>query len=118
MFTDNVKQVMRFPRAGGDETVYLHTELSEQLLERLCQNGNEKNQITDLKLSLFDPDCTRLRTVRLRNSNKLTIEGIKILSGHSILELEIHGLANATISDVIGECLGKQIIPSLSNSGL
>jgi hypothetical protein len=106
---------MRFPRAGEDETVYLHTELSEQLLDRLCQNGNKKNQITDLKLSLFDPDCTRLRSVRLRNTSKLTIEGIKILRGHGILDLEIHGLANATISDVIGECLGKQIISSLSN---
>ena len=98
---------MRFPREGAsDDAIYLHTELSEQLLERLCQTTAEKHQMSDLTLSLFDPCATRLRSARLTNANKLTIEGLTILRGHNLVELEIRGLTKATISDVIDECLG------------
>ena len=112
---DNVKQVMRFPQTGIDEAIYLHTELSEQLLERLCKSASEKNPITDLTLSLFDPYFTRLRSARFINANNLTIDGLKILRGHNIIELEIRGLANATISDVVDECLGEYIKSLMAN---
>ena len=97
---------MRFPRVGED-AIYLHTEISEQLLERLCQSTTEKNQVSDLTLSLFDPYCTRLRSARIHNANKLSIEGLKFLRGHNLVELDIRGLAKATVSDVIDECLGE-----------
>ena len=90
-----------------DDAIYLHTELSEQLLEGLCQTTSEKNQMSDLTLSLFDTYSTRLRSARLTNSNKLTIEGLRILHGHNLVELEIRGLTKATVSDVIDECLGR-----------
>ena len=111
--------MLKFPsRCGGDEglssdgeEMFLHTELSEQLLERLCQNRTdlmvEKNQMSDLALSLFDPETTRLRSARLTNATKLTVEGLKALHGHKILELEMRGLAKATVTDVVDECLGN-----------
>ena len=107
--------MIRFPRIGDEDDTYLHTDLSEQLLERLCQKGAEGKPITDLTLSLFHPYFTRLRAVKLTNVSRLTIDGLSILRGHNITELEIRGLANATISDVISQCLGK-LIQHLSKS--
>ena len=98
---------MRFPRIGDEDETYLHTELSEQLLERLCLKGPENKPITDLTLTLFHPNNTRLRSVRLTNVSRLTLDGLRILREHNIIELKIHGLANATVSDVIGQCLGE-----------
>ena len=101
------------------ENIYLHTELSEELLERLCrQTTVEKNQISDLTLSLFDPYATRLRSARIPNANKLSIEGLSVLRGHKLVELEIEGLTKTTISDVIDECLGKvyEILYAESNN--
>ena len=100
---------MKFPAIGNHDTVYLHTELSERLLERLCQNVGGKNQISDLQLSLFDHCSTRLRSSRISNASKLSVEGLKVLRGHRLLELEIQDLANATVSDVIDDCLGKYV---------
>ena len=99
--------MIRFPKIGDEDDAYLHTDLSEQLLQRLCQKGAEGKPITDLIISLFHPQYTRLRAVKLTNVSRLTIEGLSILRGHNITELGIRGLANATISDVISQCLGK-----------
>ena len=101
---------MKFPAIGNHDTVYLHTELSERLLERLCQNVGGKNQISDLQLSLFDHCSTRLRSSRISNASELSVEGLKVLRGHRLLELEIQDLANATVSDVIDDCLGKYVV--------
>ena len=100
---------MKFPAIGNHDTVYLHTELSERLLERLCQNVGGKNQISDLQLSLFDHCSTRLRSSRISNASELSVEGLKVLRGHRLLEIEIQDLANATVSDVIDDCLGKYV---------
>ena len=107
-FSDNLKQVMRFPRIGDEDDTFLHTDLSEQLLERLCLKGTENKPITDLNLTLFHPHNTRLRAVRLTNVSRLTLDGLRVLREHNINELEIRGLSNATISDVVGQCLGKK----------
>ena len=100
---------MRFPLRNGsiDDTVYLHTELSEQLLERLCQINSEIHPMSDLTMSLFSSDATRLRSARLTNATKLTVEGLRTLQGHKIVELEIRGLTKTNITDVIDECLGR-----------
>ena len=100
---------MRFPPRGGsiDDTIYLHTEISERLLERLCQNNSEVHPMSDFTMSLFSSDATRLRSARLTNATKLTVEGLRTLQGHKIVELEIRGLTKANITDVIDECLGR-----------
>ena len=100
---------MRFPPRGGsiDDTIYLHTELSERLLERLCKINSEIHPMSDFTMSLFSSDATRLRSARLTNATKLTVEGLRTLQGHKIVELEIRGLTKANITDVIDECLGR-----------
>ena len=59
------------PEGGGelrlqfkDEEAFFHTELSEQLLVRLC----EKKKMDDMILTLFDCRTTRLRYSRLLGS--------------------------------------------------
>ena len=110
---------MRFPPRDGsiDDTIYLHTELSERLLERLCQINSAINPMSDLAMSLFDSDATRLRSAKLTNATKLTVEGLKTLQGHKITELEIRGLTKSTVTDVIDECLGKLYKCYISCSG-
>jgi hypothetical protein len=66
---DNLESICRpvaeSPEGGGgelrlqfkDEETFFHTELSEQLLVRLC----EKKKMDDMVLTLFDCRTTRLR---------------------------------------------------------
>ena len=106
-----------------EEEIFFHTELSEQLLVRLC----EKKKLDDLTLTLFQVspqihlvynmitygyivmfqgDSTRLRHVRLADASKLSVKGLKTLKGHKIVELEALGLTKATVTDLIS-CLGE-----------
>ena len=85
-----------------EEETFFHTELSEQLLVRLC----EKKKLDDLTLTLFQGDSTRLRHVRLADASKLSVRGLKTLKGHKIVELEALGLTKATVTDLIS-CLGE-----------
>ena len=85
-----------------EEEIFFHTELSEQLLVRLC----EKKKMDDLTLTLFQGDTTRLRHVRLSDASKLSVRGLKTLKGHKIVELEALGLTKATVTDLIS-CLGE-----------
>ena len=82
--------------------MFFHTELSEQLLVRLC----EKKKLDDLTLTLFQGDSTRLGHVRLVYASKLSVRGLKTLKGHKIVELEALGLTKATVTDLIS-CLGE-----------
>ena len=85
-----------------EEEIFFHTELSEQLLVRLC----EKKKLDDLTLTLFQGDSTRLRHVRLADASKLSVRGLKTLKGNKIVELEALGLTKATVTDLIS-CLGE-----------
>lgn len=91
-----------------EEEVFFHTELSEQLLVRLC----EKKKMDDMVLTLFDGETTRLRHVRLRDASKLTVKGLKTLKGHKIVELEAMGLTKATVTDLVS-CLGEWSLHNL-----
>jgi len=91
-----------------DENKFFHTELSEQLIIKLC----EKNKMDDLVLSLFSSECTRLKHVKLKNASSLSIRGLKTLKGHKILDLEVIGLTRATVTDLIS-CLGEWSLQNL-----
>ena len=110
VWTDGGEQKLQFK----EEEIFFHTELSEQLLVRLC----EKKKLDDLTLTLFQVkqevvllkkfinfleqgDSTRLRRVRLSDTSKLTVKGLKTLKGHKIVELETLGLTKATVTDLI-----------------
>lgn len=71
--------------------------MSEQLLERLC----ERRQLNNLNLSLFDDASTRLRHVRISDASQLTPSGLKTLSKHNIVELEVVGLSRATVGQLV-----------------
>jgi len=91
-----------------EEETFFHTELSEQLLVRLC----EKKKLDDLVLTLFQGNTTRLRHVRLADASKLSVRGLKTLKGHKIVELEALGLTKATVTDLIS-CLGEWSLQNL-----
>jgi len=91
-----------------EEEIFFHTELSEQLLVRLC----EKKKMDDLVLTLFDGEATRLRHVRLTDASRLTVKGLKTLRGHRIVELEAMGLTKATVTDLVS-CLGEWSLHNL-----
>jgi len=104
VWTDGGEQKLQFK----EEEIFFHTELSEQLLVRLC----EKKKLDDLTLTLFQGDSTRLRHVRLSDASKLTVKGLKTLKGHKIVELETLGLTKATVTDLIS-CLGEWSLQNL-----
>ena len=93
-----------------DEQTFLHAELSEQLLHKLC----EKKLLDDLVMTLFNCESTRLKQVRFRDASKLSVKGLKTLRGHRIQELEAVGLSKATVTDLIS-CLGEWSLLNLRN---
>uniref|UniRef100_A0A0K8SZW5 Protein zyg-11 B n=1 Tax=Lygus hesperus TaxID=30085 RepID=A0A0K8SZW5_LYGHE len=93
--------------AFKDPEIYIHSEVSEQLLRTLCIKG----KLSDWTLTLFNPQTTRLRCVSIPNAEKLTKEGLKILKGHKITDLETCGL-QFTPNDLI-TCLGEWTLHNL-----
>ena len=93
--------------ARGD-AVYLHTVLSEQLLERLCLR---KQMLGDSVLTLFTGAHTRLRHVTIPDASTLTISGLKILKQHKIQNLEIHYLLD--VSRLLDQCLSEWTLANL-----
>ncbi|XP_069126204.1 protein zyg-11 homolog B-like [Argopecten irradians] len=91
-----------------DPEVYFHGDLSEQLLNSLC----EKGKLTDETLSLFDPSVTNLKRVCIHDAQQLTTRGLRTLKTHRISELEITGLKSVTVNDAIG-CLGEWTLCNL-----
>ena len=81
--------------------VYIPSNLSDRLIISL---GNRR-QLTDETLSLFHPERTNLKRVKIRNS-PLTLKSLRLLRAHKILELEATGLKSVTVNDLIG-CLGE-----------
>lgn len=83
-----------------DPDIFLFNELSEKLLEKFGQN----NLQCDALLNLFTAKNTRLRNVKIKNTKKVTAEGLKMLKQHKIVDLECVNLR----SIFIGKILGKQ----------
>ena len=90
------------------QQIFFHTELSEQLLLKLC----ELRKLDDLVLTVFSNETTRLKTVKLADASKLSLKGLRSLKGHKILELEATGLTRATVTDLIS-CLGEWSLQNL-----
>lgn len=90
-----------------DNEVYFHSEISEQLLRTLCLKG----KLSDYTLSLFDTRTTRLRRISIPNAGNLTKDGLKVLKGHKIIELEICGL-KFPINDLVS-CFGEWTLHNL-----
>lgn len=90
-----------------DNEVYFHSEISEQLLRTLCIKG----KLTDYTLTLFDNETTRLRRVSLPNASNLTKDGLKVLKGHKIIELEACAL-KFPINDLVS-CFGEWTLQNL-----
>lgn len=90
------------------QQIFFHTELSEQLLMKLC----ELRKLDDLMLTVFNTDTTRLKQVKLNDASKLSLKGLRTLKGHKILELEAMGLTRATVTDLIS-CLGEWSLQNL-----
>jgi len=79
-----------------ENDVYLHTNLSEQLLSVLCTNG----KLNDQTISIFDDRTTRLEKVVLQNVQDLSRKGLKTFRNHRIVDLEATDL-KVPISDLI-----------------
>lgn len=88
--------------------LYLHTNLSEQLLGLLVEAG----KLDDKTLSIFNAKNTKLEKVVLQNSSNLTRKGLRrTLQQHHIIDLEATQLM-VTISDLIN-CLSEWTLKNL-----
>ena len=65
-----------------------HTKLSEEFFQRLSDLG----QITDLVLTLFDGQKTRVRKMCMENASKLSLTGLQNITHHNLLELKVSNL--------------------------
>lgn len=82
-----------------DSDIFLFNEISEKLLAKF----GEKNILCDATLNLFSARNTRLRSVRIKNTRKVTVLGLKMLSQHKIVDLECINLKNISIGKILGE---------------
>ena len=101
--TDCVKTKMVFK----DPETCFHSALSDQLLSTM----SEKGILNDETLSLFDPSATVLRHVNIHNA-PVTSRGLRILKGHKVSKLEVTGIRDVTVNDIIG-CLGEWTLSHL-----
>ncbi|CAL1542443.1 unnamed protein product [Lymnaea stagnalis] len=90
-----------------DPETCFHANLSDQLLSTL----SEKGKLNDESLSLFDPSVTALRHVSIHNAT-VTGRGLRILKGHRVSQLEVTGIKDVTVNDIIG-CLGEWTLSNL-----
>ena len=86
---------------------FLPNYLSDQLLQCL----NQKQKLTDDTIALFNSESTRLKRVKIQNA-PLTVNGLKVLRSHKIVELQCCGLRSVSVNDLIG-CLGEWTLSHL-----
>lgn len=98
------------PLSFASRDMFIHTDLSEQLLARICERG----RMTDEVMNLFQSCQTRLRKVHLTEASKLTTRSLRVLRGHQITHLTTIGLSKATVTDLIG-CLGDWTLQNLQS---
>lgn len=79
--------------------MFLFNDMSEQLLAKFV----EKNILCDATLSLFTVRNTNLKSVRIKNTRKVTPRGLKMLAQHQIVDLECINLKNISIGKILGE---------------
>lgn len=86
----------------ADPELFLFKELSEKLLAKFI----EKNILCDALMFIFNEKNTKLTTVKLKNCNKITQNGLQVLKQHKILDLECVNLKNICIGNII-DCLNE-----------
>ena len=92
-----------------DAETCFHSTLSDQLLSTL----SDKGKLNDESLSLFDPSATVLKHVSIHNA-PVSSRGLRILKGHKVSQLEVTGIKDVTVNDIIG-CLGEWTLSNLRN---
>lgn len=116
--TDSVTQIRSFESESivqrklrfKDADLFLFNEISESLLLKF----GEKHLLSDSTLSLFTEKNTRLRNVKIKNSKKLTFEGLKILQNHKIVYLDCVGLKSVCVNKIL-DCLGEWSRRNITN---
>ncbi|XP_059470617.1 protein zyg-11 homolog B-like [Neocloeon triangulifer] len=88
----------------------LHSDLASRLLFELC----ESRKLCDTALTLFDTNVTLLKKIQLRNikNTYVTAKGLRMLKSHKLTDLEITGLTQATVNDLLG-CVGEWTLQNL-----
>ncbi|GFN83050.1 ZYG-11-like protein b [Plakobranchus ocellatus] len=92
-----------------DPETCFHSNISDKLLSIL----SDKGKLNDETLSLFDANHTALRHVSIHNA-PVTSRGLRILKGHRVSHLEVTGIKDVTVNDIIG-CLGEWTLSNLRN---
>ncbi|KAK3701133.1 hypothetical protein RRG08_029606 [Elysia crispata] len=92
-----------------DPETCFHSNISDKLLSTL----SEKGKLNDETLSLFDANHAALRHVSIHNA-AVTSRGLRILKGHRVSHLEVTGIKDVTVNDIIG-CLGEWTLSNLRN---
>ena len=87
--------------------IFFHSHLSDALLSLL----GEKHKLNDHTMALFDANVVQLKRVKIKDV-QLTTRGLRTLKGHRLTELEVTGLQEITVNDLIG-CLGEWTLANL-----
>ncbi|KAL3887230.1 hypothetical protein ACJMK2_027177 [Sinanodonta woodiana] len=93
--------------AFKNSDVFLTDAISEEFLKTLC----EKKKLNDETLALFDSNFMNLKRVYIKDA-QLSAAGLMILKTQQIVQLEVSGLGNVTVNDVIGS-LGQWTLNNL-----
>ncbi|KAL3887228.1 hypothetical protein ACJMK2_027175 [Sinanodonta woodiana] len=93
--------------AFKNSDIFLTDAISEELLKTLC----EKKKLNDETLALFDSNFMNLKRVYIKDA-QLSAAGLRILKTQQIVQLEVSGLGNVTVNDVIGS-LGQWTLNNL-----
>ena len=79
--------------------IFFPSCVAERLLDLL---GAKRRLCDAFLLSLFNSHLSHLRSAHLRNCARISVRGLKVLKGHRLCELSVHGLsAGATVTDLI-----------------
>ncbi|KAL3887174.1 hypothetical protein ACJMK2_027124 [Sinanodonta woodiana] len=93
--------------AFKNSDVFLTDAISEEFLKTLC----EKKKLNDETFALFDSNFMNLKRVYIKDA-QLSAAGLRILKTQQIVQLEVSGLGNVTVNDVIGS-LGQWTLNNL-----
>ncbi|KAL3870669.1 hypothetical protein ACJMK2_038714 [Sinanodonta woodiana] len=93
--------------AFKNSDVFLTDAISEEFLKTLC----EKKKLNDETFALFDSKFMNLKKVYIKDA-QLSAAGLRILKAQKIVALEVSGLGNVTVNDVIGS-LGQWTLNNL-----
>ncbi|KAK3578394.1 hypothetical protein CHS0354_025488 [Potamilus streckersoni] len=100
---DELCQEINPPHSSNLKLVFRNSDVffNEALAEAFLKTLSDQGRLNDLALSLFDSHFMHLKSVWIKDA-QLSPFGLKILKTQKISELEITGLRNVTVNDVLG----------------